>query len=239
MKLFVVDIETTGLDPEKDAVVEIATVELVKRGSEWWTGPIRTTLVNPQRPIPPETSAVHGIIDADIEAITPSLDLAIDYVLPVGERANGVVLAGHNAIAFDSKFLPPGLTKHRWIDTCRCAMHLFPEAPRFSNGALRYWLKLEIARRRDHRIAHTAAADATTTALILSHMLNGEHGRSAKDLLVLSHRPALLRKVGFGKHFGMLWTDVPFDYLQWAKKQDFDEDVMHTVNTEFERRVAK
>jgi exodeoxyribonuclease X len=41
-----------------------------------------------------------------------------------------------------------------------------------------------------------------------------------------------LVNVGFGKHRGMKWTDVPGDYLDWMiTKGDFNEDVMHTAQT--------
>jgi DNA polymerase III epsilon subunit-like protein len=51
-----IDIETTGIDPAKDAVVEIASVDLLREGG---ITNQQGTLVRPSVPVPPEASAVH------------------------------------------------------------------------------------------------------------------------------------------------------------------------------------
>ena len=65
MTIRCIDIETTGIDPESDAVVEIVifTVDLLREGgiSNW-----QETLVKPNIPVPPEASAVHHLIDPDL-----------------------------------------------------------------------------------------------------------------------------------------------------------------------------
>ena len=55
----VIDIETTGTDPASDAIIEIASVDMVRGGGI--TNPI-DTLVRPGKPIPPGASAVHHIV---------------------------------------------------------------------------------------------------------------------------------------------------------------------------------
>ena len=55
----------------------------------------------------------------------------------------------------------------------------------------------------------------------------------------LSTKAVVLRKVGFGKHFGSLWADVPLDYLEWCARQDFDPDVKFTVKSELARRASR
>jgi uncharacterized protein (DUF3820 family) len=46
----------------------------------------------------------------------------------------------------------------------------------------------------------------------------------------LSSSPILFKKVGFGRHFGQLWSEVPRDYLRWILDQkDFDPDTRYTA----------
>src|SRR5665647_903581 len=86
----VIDTETTGLDPVIHRVVEVAAVLVVK-------GKIVsgfTSYVNPQRTIPPETSAIHGLVDADV-ADAPTLEELLPRLnLLVGEAD---VIVAHNA----------------------------------------------------------------------------------------------------------------------------------------------
>ena len=53
------DLETTGTDITKDRIVEISILKVYPNGNK----ESRTWLVNPERPIPPETTAFHGITD--------------------------------------------------------------------------------------------------------------------------------------------------------------------------------
>ena len=61
------DLETTGTDVMKDRIVQIALIR-VEPGGERKT---YATLVNPQRPIPPEATAVHGIRDEHVRFQLP------------------------------------------------------------------------------------------------------------------------------------------------------------------------
>src|SRR5262249_61010697 len=60
----VIDIETTGTDPASDAILEIASVDLVRGGG---ITNAMDTLVRPGKPIPPGASAVHHIVDEDVQ----------------------------------------------------------------------------------------------------------------------------------------------------------------------------
>jgi DNA polymerase III epsilon subunit-like protein len=74
MTVRVTDIETTGIDPETDAIIEIAAVDLLKDGT---ITNQRSTLVQPPVPVPPESSAVHHLIDEDL-TFAPQLDDVLD-----------------------------------------------------------------------------------------------------------------------------------------------------------------
>ena len=57
------DLETTGLNPRSDRIVQYALIGSDVDGSHI----NQTALVNPRRSIPPESSRVHGITDEDVK----------------------------------------------------------------------------------------------------------------------------------------------------------------------------
>ena len=132
MEFLVLDVETTGLDPKVDRVVEIgyALTDLLVRLESG------ASLVNPGIPIPPQASAIHHLVDEDV-AGAPQLDSAVRMTLP---KFSGIYVA-HNA-PFDASFLPmiPG----PWLDTKRMVRRYLPDMPAFSNQYLRYALKLQV-----------------------------------------------------------------------------------------------
>jgi DNA polymerase III epsilon subunit-like protein len=91
----VIDVETTGLDPERERVLELAIVRADAQGrpiDQWVTrfhpdGPVRAT-------------HIHGITDADVAGAPRFADLA----LSIGTALQGLVLVAHNA-EFDLAFL--------------------------------------------------------------------------------------------------------------------------------------
>ena len=74
MTIRCIDIETTGIDPATDDVVEIACVDLLREGG---ITNRQETLVKPALPVPPESSAVHHLINVDL-AGAPLLEEVID-----------------------------------------------------------------------------------------------------------------------------------------------------------------
>lgn len=93
----VFDLETTGLSPITDTIIEISAVKVKK-------GIIQdqfSTLVNPNRPIPYAATHVNGITDKMV-ADAPVLKDALERFLRfIGDE----VLVGHNIHSFDMKFL--------------------------------------------------------------------------------------------------------------------------------------
>jgi DNA polymerase-3 subunit epsilon len=87
-----IDLETTGLDPRRDAAVAVAVVPF--RGGAPVGG--YETLVNPARPIPPDSTRIHGITDAMVAA-APRLDDVLD---DVESLCGDHVVVGHG-VAFD------------------------------------------------------------------------------------------------------------------------------------------
>lgn len=236
MLIRVVDLETCGFEPPA-GVCEIGFCDLVNDGDEWIVGRPANLLVDPGMPIPPETSAVHHIVDEDV-AGAPDFAAAARAVFFDEERhqAQRVILVAHNA-KFERQWLTPEVTGDvQWICSYRCALRGWPDAPAHNNGTLRYWLRPAGLDRRLADPAHRAGPDAYVTAMILREMLAHE---SLDTLIGWSAEPALLVHCTFGKHRGTLWRDVPADYLRWAAGQQMDEDVAHTVRHELKRREQR
>lgn len=217
MRIRICDVETTGLEPT-DKVVEIGSYDLLD--GEVCLG--RGTLVNPEVPIPPEMSAVHHIVDTDVEC----------YVR-WPEAVAGIVAGPVNAFAahqakFERQWITDDLTGGvPFLCTYRCALRLWPEAPSHSNQALRYWLKPAGLHRALADPAHRAKPDAYVTAHLLRELLK----KATFDQLVeWSSKPALLPRVNFGKHKGKAWADVERSYLQWVvDKSEMGEDAVFTA----------
>jgi DNA polymerase-3 subunit epsilon/ATP-dependent DNA helicase DinG len=148
--LVALDIETTGLDPKKDAILEIGAVRFYGRRveDEW------TTLINPGRAIPPFITQLTGITNEMIAHAPPVIDVLGDLDEFVGDAT----IVGHN-INFDLGFL----RKHRLfrlneaLDTYEMASVLVPTASRYNLGALAQRLAVALP------ATHRALDDARVT----------------------------------------------------------------------------
>ena len=57
-----IDIETTGLDKQKDRIIDICIIKIHPNGTE----ETLNSIINPNTPIPIESTQIHGITDADV-----------------------------------------------------------------------------------------------------------------------------------------------------------------------------
>ncbi len=131
MREIVLDTETTGLEVEKGhRLVEICCLELDRRLP---TGKVFHTLINPERDIPPEAVAIHGI-DADRLKGAP---LFGDIAAPLLDFIGDSRLVIHNA-EFDLKFLNSRTGAHKSAAVCGGAQHRYaqPCPPPFSGLAM-------------------------------------------------------------------------------------------------------
>jgi ATP-dependent DNA helicase DinG len=117
-ELAFLDVETTGFDPTRDAVIEIAV--LVARGPEVVAR--YSKLVDPGRPIPREATQLTGIDDAAV-AGAPRIETAVAEVLDlVGDRD----IVAHNS-SFDAAFVTEAAGRigrrvsGRWLDSLEIA----------------------------------------------------------------------------------------------------------------------
>lgn len=91
--LCIFDLETTGVQVTNDRIVEMAAVKIHPDGTE----EVKRWLVNPGIPIPPETTAIHGISDADV-ADAPTFKEIGGEILAFVDNSD---LGGYNCNKFD------------------------------------------------------------------------------------------------------------------------------------------
>jgi exodeoxyribonuclease X len=227
----VIDLETTGSSPPAHAVCEIGwqDVELHDDGTWSLAAGQGARYVNPGRPIPPVTMAVHHIMDADVASAPFWQEIAPSILQPDG---GAVALAAHRA-AFEQRFCTPKLSGGaNWICTWKCALRLWPDSPSFSNQVLRYWRMPDGLDQAKGLPVHRAFPDAYVTAHHLRDQLN-EVG--VEQLLAWSAEPGLLPRVPAGADRGRYWRDLDEDVLQ-RYTSDRNEDVRFSAQHEVERR---
>lgn len=161
----VVDLETTGGDPARDAITEIGAVKV--RGGEV-IGEF-ATLVDPERSIPPKIVALTGITEAMVYDAPRIPEVLSSFI----EFARGCLLVAHNA-RFDTGFLRHNATRlgREWpfvtsLCTVRLARRVLTrdEAPTVGLGALAELFDVSV------RPTHRALDDARATVEVLHHLL--------------------------------------------------------------------
>ncbi|SMC28801.1 DNA polymerase-3 subunit epsilon [Andreprevotia lacus DSM 23236] len=166
--LVLVDLETTGANPERDRITEIGIVQIDEAGVRTWS-----SLVNPQRAIPAFIQQLTGIDDAMV-ADAPAFAALVDEVLPL---LQGRVFVAHNA-RFDYGFLRAefkrlGLAfRASVLCTVKLSRALYPDQYKHSLDALiaRHGLQLSGGR-------HRALTDAELLQQFLDVALR-EHGHT-------------------------------------------------------------
>jgi exodeoxyribonuclease X len=224
MRYTVVDFESTGLPSETELnhrIVEAGWCNVVQDESGIFVESPASVLTLPKREIPPEAKAVHHITEEMCERDGIPVEHAFRTIM--GESPDYFV--AHNT-DMERHFFGGGEVK--WICTHKVAVRVWPDAPRHSNNVLRYWLGLDL----DPDLAtpsHRAGPDAYVTAHLLRAILLS--GKCTLDEMVRwSSGPALLPRLNFGKHKGVLFKDAPRDYLEWiAHKSDLGKDEKATA----------
>jgi DNA polymerase-3 subunit epsilon len=169
LREIVVDTETTGLDPKSGhRVIEIGCLELlnhVPTGNNFWK------YINPERDIPAEAFAVHGLSEAFL-ADHPVFALIAEEML---DFIRDDTLVIHNA-AFDIGFLNaelarlnrPPIPLTRAVDTVQLARNKFPGAQASLDALCR---RFEID--NSARTKHGALLDAELLAEVYLELVGG------------------------------------------------------------------
>lgn len=172
----VFDLETTGLSPDKDAVVEIGALKI--RGGQVCEHERFESLVRPQRPdgsvmpIPWRAAQVHGISDA-VVARAPTMAEVLPQFL---DFVGGAAVVAHN-ISFDGGFMRAAARRHGllWrpaaeLCTVQLSRRAFPRERAHNLDVLATRLNLEFERGGRHRsfgdVQVTAQAFVRLTAML-------------------------------------------------------------------------
>lgn len=218
-----IDFETTDKDPKIAKPVEMAV---------WGSKFKLETFINPGIPIPPVTSAVHQISNADVEDARSWDEVKADLRKMVDDLPKKILVA-HNA-EYEQGIIGAGFEDVLWICTYKCALRVWPDLDSYKNEALRYYFELSNLGRRHNQGAHTAMHDCKVTHEILSYILMHT---TVEQCIEWTKQPKALSKIMFGKHAGKKWKDIPGDYLFWICKQaDMDPDVKYCAGEEMTRR---
>lgn len=249
----VVDLETTGFTPDEHAPIEFGRCDVGIGGTPSVLGRPLAHLLYPGRSVPPESSAVHHLVDSDLMTMPHWRDRVPELCRP---DPAPVAWAAHSA-KFERQWLGEYTGPLPWVCTYKCALRAWADAPGHGNQTLRYWLanrgRLSFDSLnapgpgglirgdlvRDWALpAHRAGPDAYVTAFLLRELL-AEH--SLDTLIAWTEEPAVLVRVPFGKapplgSRGMRWSDVDTGLLWWVTGTDMDADIQHTVRVELRRR---
>ena len=157
----VIDTETTGLDPRKARVIELAGVRL-QAGKLQAGGQFRQLLRPADDPIPAETTRIHGIDNAMVAEAPMFADVWPRFDAYLGQA----VVIGHT-VGFDLAMLKrecdlAGLpwVRPRTLDTRLLAQIAAPELAGYALEKLAAWLGVDVVER------HSALGDAATTARV-------------------------------------------------------------------------
>lgn len=227
----VVDIETTGVPEDYDPrICELGFVDIDLTDKTLPISEGFTTLVDPDQPMRPELSAVHHLTDSDLKGQP--------HVLEAWDRLNDGLGEDDVAVAHNNSFEKFFLPLHqRWVCTYRCALRAWPDAPGHSNQVLRYWLGVELDRDRAQP-PHRALPDAYVTAFIFRALLRM---RPVQRLIEVTEEPIRYKRMTFGKHKGMLCSEVPIDYFSWYLNQatETKPDQLENARYWLNRRTMK
>jgi len=238
------DLEATGINVGSDRIVEIAILKALPDGAE----EVKTWRVNPEMPIPLQTSVIHGIYDEDIADAPTFKQLASEIAKFIGEAD----LAGYNSNKFDipmllEEFLRAdidfSMENRKFVDV----QNIFHQMEqRTLKAAYKFYCQEELVN------AHAAEADVIATYKVLLGQLDMYKEREFEDkqgvksvpvvndvdalhIFTNLHKPVDFagRMVyndknevcfNFGKHKGKTTAEVfaaEPSYYAWMKQGDF------------------
>lgn len=255
---FAIDFESTGQDATTAYPIEVGVASIDDGAWEYQT----FIALPPNEAIPPETSAVHHIIDEDLEGAPNWVEVLREMEIELLEVGPGPVMIAHNAeyeqgILANTRFRHPsgaqeGFPGVPWVCTYKCALVAWPHAPSHKNEGLRYWLKLGTNRgRKGATEAHSAFHDAKVTAGIYRALYSyfvdvlfptgavpaDYEDRVIEHMIAISNQPAQLPTCPIGEWRGKPWSQVDAGFLRWMINKPIDRaDAIHCAKLELERR---
>ncbi|MDR0756442.1 MAG: ribonuclease H-like domain-containing protein [Tannerella sp.] len=172
------DLETTGVNISKDRIVEISLLKIYPDGSE----ESKTRRINPEMPIPPEATKIHGITDEDVKDCPTFKVIAKS----LAELIRDCDLAGFNSNRFDIPLLAEEflrakvnieLNSRRFVDV-QTIFHKMEQ--RTLSAAYKFYCNKDL----DH--AHSAESDTKATYEVLKAQLERYPDDLQNDVKFLS-----------------------------------------------------
>ena len=157
------DLETTGINITKDRIVEISLLKVHPNGKE----EVKSRRINPEMPIPPQASAIHGITDDDVKDCPTFKQISKS----LADWMEGCDIAGFNSSRFDvpllaEEFLRAGvdfdMSKRKFVDV-QIIFH--KKEQRTLEAAYKFYCDKELIN------AHSAEADTLATYEVLKSQL--------------------------------------------------------------------
>lgn len=233
------DLETTGTNPAKDRIVEIAVVKLHPDGRrESWI-----KRINPEMPIPADSSAIHGIYDADVRDAPVFKQVAHD----LKQFLHQCDLGGYNSNKFDlpvlaEEFLRAGVSvEFRGRKLVDVQQIFFKMEARTLSAAYAFYCNRELDG------AHSAEADVLATVAVLESQLDRyadlensipalHEFTGGNDFVDYARRISL--KDGkpvfnFGKYKGQFVEDIfrkEPQYYDWMMQSDFPLNTKQVIS---------
>ena len=158
------DLETTGINITHDRIVETSFLKVHPNGKE----EIKSRRINPEMPIPPQSTAIHGITDEDVKDCPTFKQVARS----LADHLEGCDLAGFNSSRFDvpllaEEFLRAGvdfdMSKRKFVDV-QIIFH--KKEQRTLEAAYTFYCDKKLEN------AHSAEADAIATYEVLKSQLD-------------------------------------------------------------------
>lgn len=173
----IIDIETTGLDPARDQIIEIAAMKI--ENDE--ISDTFTTLVNPGSEIDSFITSLTGITNQDLSS-APDLSSALSEFYSF---VNDLVLIGHN-VHFDINFLYDNVERHlhkflenNFIDTLRLSKKFFRKSPSHRLSVLAEYLNIPVSN------SHRALDDCKTTYRLYQKLREASLNPTDEEQLLL------------------------------------------------------
>lgn len=223
------DLETTGLESDKDQIIEIA----IARFTQEQLVESFETLIDPGCLISKASMAIHHITDEMVKG-KPKIEEVLPYIFQFIGRH---IIVGHG-IAMDLAFLMAAakhhqisntLSSHIFLDTLRLA-RLYGESPTNSLETLRKHFNIEAEG------AHRAMNDVIVNIEVFKYLSTSF--KTTEQLLERLKRPIPLKVMPLGKHKGRPFNEIPIEYLVWAANKDFDMDLLFSIRSEIKKRKS-
>jgi len=221
------DCESTGLDPEKDRIIEVAAVKFTLNQ----TIDQIESLIDPGCSIPEESIKVHNIT----EEMVKGKPTAKEFLPKLFDFVGDHVIVGHS-IDFDigllyhtamRKGIETSIRSNPLIDTVRLARH-YGESPSNKLETLRKHFNIE------DEGAHRAMSDVLVNIEVFRFL--SKFYSSTEEILAVLKKPILLKYMPLGPHKGRLMKEVPIEFLRWGARKKFDQDLLYTMRVELKRR---